>query len=291
MRQILVTSILALNLLSPVLAGGVQGCMERLAAFRALELDSLKPKADRKIGWRCKNWTVTDATKREGHCAGDWEQYDDIYPGGNSFNNFMTFIGDQHVDSTDWLKKKPDGSIDMDATAKYCYDKHSALPGNAKKVRNFEAHEVMKVDNDRFESYVEKLSDTVNKIPDEVGDGDKAKAKQIRSEFHATQERVNQIRIGDHGKHLIKDAKKKLKAFTIETRVVGKNPVDNRDMSTIDWAKTANTAKNDLGFSKEETRIAINDYNNKNYAKRNEAEHRSVIRAYIKADAKAKKCL
>ncbi len=289
MRHFIAYSLVALNLLSPVvLAGGVQGCMERVLGYRALEADSLKPKGDRKIGWRCKDWEVTDAEKREGKCKGTWEQYSDVYS-ETSFNNFMKFIGDEHVDSSDWLKKKPDGSIDMDKTAANCYNKHTSA--NA-KVRNFEAHEVFKTDNDRFETYVEKVSDAVNKAPDEVADGDKAKAKEIRSNFNELSQRVQDVRVGDHGKHLIKDATKKLKGkLDIETRTLGKDPLNsNVDLKTVDWAKTAQKGIAS-GKSKNEVRDLINDYNKEYYTKRNPAEHRSVVRSYIKAGSKAKKCI
>ncbi|KAJ3495625.1 hypothetical protein NLG97_g3257 [Lecanicillium saksenae] len=288
MRQAIALSLVALNLLSPVLAGGAQGCMERVLAYRALEIDSLKPKGDRRIGWRCKNWEVTDEAKREGKCKGSWEQYSDVYS-SNNFNDFMKFIGDQHVDSDDWLKKKPDGSIDIDKTAANCYDKHTKAGA---KVRNYSAHEVMKVDNDRFEPYVEKLSDAVDKTPDEVGDGDKAKAKEIRSNFAELSQRVQDVRVGDHGKHLIKDATKKLKGkLTIETRIIGKDPLNaSVDLKTVDWAKTAQT-NIAAGVSKADVRTAIDDFNKDYYTKRNPAEHRSVIRAYIKAGSKAKKCI
>ncbi|KAJ4155309.1 hypothetical protein LMH87_000563 [Akanthomyces muscarius] len=289
MRQFIVYSVVALNLLSPtVLAGGVQGCMERVLGYRALEADSLKPKADRKIGWRCTDWEVTDAEKREGKCKGSWEQFSDVYS-DTSFNNFMKFIGDQHVDASDWLKKKADGSIDIDKTASNCYNKHTAA--NA-KVRNFEAHEVFKTDNDRFESYVEKLSDTVSKAPDEVPDADKDKAKDIRANYYELSQRVQDVRVGDHGKHLIKDATKKLKGqLDIETRTLGKDPLNtNVDLKTVDWAKTAQKGIAS-GKSKQEVRNLIDGFNKEYYKKRNPAEHRSVVRSYIKAGGKAKKCI
>lgn len=286
MRKFIAYSIVALNILSPVLAGGVQGCMERVVAYRGLEADSLKPKGDRKIGWRCKNWEVTDEAKREGKCNGDWEQYSDVYS-TNNFNDFMRFIGDQHVDSSNWLIKKSDGSIDMDKTAANCYDKHTKA---GDKVRNFAAHEVLKTSNDRFESYVQDLSDIVDKTPDEVSDGDKEKAKEIRGNFHDLSERVREARVGDHGKHLIKDATKKLKPMKVEVRVLGKDPLNSSvDLKTVDWAKTAQTAVAG-GMSKKDMRKAIDDYNKAYYSKRNPAEHRSVVRAYIKSDAKFKKC-
>lgn len=76
------------------------------------------------------------------------------------------FVG--FSNGSNWLIKSL-GSIDPGKTAANCYDKHTKA---GDKVRNYAAHEVLKTNNDRFESYVQHLSDIVDKTPGEVGDGD-----------------------------------------------------------------------------------------------------------------------
>lgn len=62
-------------LITTALAGGYQGCLERLLLFYAYEIDELNDPNDRKLGFKCKRW---DDKKKE--CMAVKDPKDDTKP-------------------------------------------------------------------------------------------------------------------------------------------------------------------------------------------------------------------
>lgn len=268
--------------------------MERVLSYRGLEIESLKSLTnDRKIGWRCTNWHETDATTRRGQCVGSWEHYSDVY-GEPDFNNFLRFIGDPEsaIGSTSWLKQKADGSIDLDKTAKYCWDKYSATP--ERKAPNFPPHNVMKTDTDSWAKFVGALSDIVAKAPDDLPSHAKGQAREIRSNFMEMQRRVLELRLADHGVTLNRKAKRALLPALPKGIVFddyGANILDARyRYSFPNWAKTAKLHL-DFGFTKDAVLSIIGDFTKDYYDARTPRDHRAVLRAYQRGEARARKCV
>ncbi|KAI0882846.1 uncharacterized protein GGS22DRAFT_168931 [Annulohypoxylon maeteangense] len=233
-----VTLVLVLSHLSAVLAGGYQGCLERVQLFNAYEIDGLNAEADQTIGFKCAK-----ADTKTKSCT----QWNACKPKKNSgrtrcnFDDLMVFLGKAPT-TTGWSVNDSSGKLDPEGTAKQCYKLFTSAPGKNPKVPNFPPHVAVK-DAWEFNDYIKRVGDTVNKTYKNKGNSDN---RNLFDSFDTTTEKVSESRAGDHGPHLIDAARTQLGgAMDIKTESVGggSNPATGETWETVDWRETAAQAK------------------------------------------------
>ncbi|KAK2612376.1 hypothetical protein QQS21_001640 [Conoideocrella luteorostrata] len=265
------------------LAGGVHGCMERITAWQAYEVDGLRPEADQTIGFKCVKWEEIDGRKK-GQCKDDhWTRCKSKGQTRCHYDDFIRFLG-KHPGGKNWQVLRPDGSMDIEASSKKCVDAHKA---KNQKTYNFPAYNVnKKTTHNVFERYVLDLAKSVDNTVQVVNT---PAAQEKAAQFDRTSKRVLELRVGDHGAHAIDDAKAKLGGqMHIYTRDVGMDFGDNsKQMKAVDWHATAKAA---IASSVPNVQQTIKTYHNGFYGDVSPKTHRSVVRSYKTAEKRSHKC-
>ncbi|KAI0181181.1 hypothetical protein GGR52DRAFT_21744 [Hypoxylon sp. FL1284] len=276
--------VLLLTRLSVVLAGGYQGCLERVLLYNAYQVDGLNDEKDQTIGVKCaqadpkthecKKWITCQPKRNSGRTR-------------CNFDELVVFLGKTPTPK-DWAVNDSSGNLDPEATAKNCYDKFTNAQGKNPKVPNFPPYVAVK-DAWEFNDYIKRVGDTVNNAWSKKGNNDN---KKLWDDFDKTMDLVSESRTGDHGPHLIDEARAQLGSkFEIITEDVGsgKNPATGETWQTVNWRETARQAK-EKGIENVDKDIqgflkGLYGGNNKQ-AK----DHRVVISSYKRVIDKSKSC-
>ncbi|KAI1209374.1 uncharacterized protein F4807DRAFT_426490 [Annulohypoxylon truncatum] len=279
-----VTLFLVLAHLSAVLAGGYQGCLERVLLFNAYEIDGLNDEADQTIGFKCaKPDTKNKSCSKWNACT----------PKRNSgrtrcnFDELMVFLGKAPT-QTGWSVDDSDGKLDPEGTAKQCYKIFTTAPGKNPKVVNFPPHVAAK-DAWEYNDYIKRITNTVNNTYKNKGNiGNRG----LWTSFDTTMAKVSEARAGDHGPHLIQAANDALSSkMDIQTQDLGsgKNPATGEVWKTVDWKETAKQAKAKgvPDVDKEIQGFLKDFYGGTNKQAR---DHRVVIQSYKRATDKSLSC-
>ncbi|KAI1410090.1 hypothetical protein F5Y13DRAFT_76873 [Hypoxylon sp. FL1857] len=233
-----VTLFLVLPHLSAVLAGGYQGCLERVLLFNAYEIDALNDATDQTIGVKC-----VKADPKTKSCT-KWDTCAPKQTTGRkrcNFDELMVFLGKTPTPKG-WSVNDSSGKLDPEGTAKQCYKLFTTAQGKNPKVPNFPPYVAVK-DAWEFNDYIKRVGDTVNKVYKSKGNMDN---RRLWESFDATLAKVSESRAGDHGPHLIQEAKASLGGkMDIQTQSLGtgKNPATGDVWETVDWKETAKQAK------------------------------------------------
>ncbi|XDG05349.1 hypothetical protein ABKA04_004964 [Annulohypoxylon sp. FPYF3050] len=275
---------LLLSHLSVVLAGGYQGCLERILLYNAYEIDGLNPEADQKIGFKC----VSKPDEKAKTCD-KWEACKPKKNSGRTrcnFDDLVFFLG-KSPGPTGWTINGPDGKMDIEATATNCYKKYTS-GGKKAKVPNFPPWVAMK-DKWEFNDYIKSIGNTVNNAYKDKGNTGN---KGLWDNFDATLAKVAESRSGDHGPFLVKEAKAKLGGkmeVKIQNVGSGKNPATGETWETVDWKGTAEAAKaKGVPDVDKEIQGFLKDF----YAKtnKNARDHRVVMQSYKRVDDRSQSC-
>ncbi|KAM5479538.1 hypothetical protein McanCB56680_005466 [Microsporum canis] len=226
-------------LAASVIAGGYQGCLERVLLFYAYQIDELNNPKDRTLGFACKKWD--DSAKK---CTNnDWKECKGKGGGRCNFNELMASLG--RARPNDKLVGPPGSnqattSPDIDETAKVLNQHYIT---NVGKVPNYPAYKVLKDSDGNYNRLLEHLGNVVNNAA-----GHKTAANTFLWEkFDSSLEKVIVARVGDHGKHLITAAKAALgPKMDVVLENLGSNPAKPSEIwETVDWAATEEKAEKD----------------------------------------------
>ncbi|KAI2471449.1 hypothetical protein F4781DRAFT_111731 [Annulohypoxylon bovei var. microspora] len=273
------------HLSSAVLAGGYQGCLERVLLFNAYEIDGLNDVGDQTVGFKCaKANTETKTCNKWNACA----------PKRNSgrtrcnFDELMVFLGKAPT-QTGWTVNDSDGKLDPVETAKKCYTLFTTHPGKNPKVPNFPPYVAVK-DTWEFNDYIKRVTDTVNNTYKNKGGSDN---RGLWDRYDTTLAKVSEARSGDHGPYLIEAAKAKLGSkMDIQIQKLGpdgKNPATGEAWETVDWRETVSQAKaKGVPDVDKEIRGFLDDFYGAN--KKTARDHLEVIRSYKRATDRNLKC-
>ncbi|KAJ4416953.1 hypothetical protein N0V85_002070 [Neurospora sp. IMI 360204] len=241
------------HLLVAVWAGGYQAGLERIWLWQAYQIDELNAEADRKVGMRCPSYK---SHFKPPACAVPWVPC--VGAGGRcSFDELMDFIqpsdaapaAPQDLNNpeaprpqTQWAVYDANKEIDIKATAKNIYKinkgRDADVPG----------HQKLKGAGESYPDFVKKLSQTVDDTYKAHDDADKDLWKQ----FDDLREEIRVARVGDHGKHLLEAAKKKLGSkYELVKERLGRNPATKKAWDTLDLEATVakNTKVDEKGVS------------------------------------------
>ncbi|KAI1079781.1 hypothetical protein F5B20DRAFT_590323 [Whalleya microplaca] len=279
-----ITLFLVLSHLSAVLAGGCQGCLERVLLFNAYEIDGLNDAKDQTIDFKCAKW---DPKTKE--CT-QWNACTPKKKSGRTrcnFDDLIVFLGRAPVQDG-WSVNDSDGKLDPEETAKQCHHLFMAAPGKNPKVYNFPPYVAVK-DTREFNGYIKRVGDTVNNAYKNKGNSDN---RGLWDSFDTTLAKVSEARAGDHGPYLVQEAKAKLGGkMDIQTQIVGtgKNPATGDVWETVDWNETAKQAKAKglPDVDKEIQGFLKTFYNGGNKEAKN---HRVVIQSYKRLTDRSQSC-
>ncbi|KAI2782389.1 hypothetical protein F4815DRAFT_463088 [Daldinia loculata] len=275
---------LVLSHLSAVLAGGYQGCLERVLLFNAYEIDGLNDEQDQTIGFKCAK-----ADTKTKSCT----QWNACKPKKNSgrtrcnFDDLMVFLGKTPIPNG-WSVNGSDGKLDPEGTAKQCYKLFANGLGKNPKVPNFPPYVAVK-DAWEFNDYIKRVGDTVNNTYKNKGNSGN---RGFWDSFDATLDKVSEARAGDHGPHLVQEAKAQLGGkmdIQIQKLGSGNNPATGEVWETVDWKETAKQAK-DKGVpdvDKEIQGFLKNFYGGSN---KQAKDHRVVIQSYKRVTDRSRSC-
>lgn len=222
-----------------VSAGGFQGCLERIWAFQAYELDELNPPENRNLGYKCSLWDFPSKT-----CAGSWIPCSGTAHGGRcTYDEFIGSLGRTNG-LTNWGVYHPGtNNFDIDASARRCKEYYSTIGRG--KVPNFPAFHVLKYANGDFNRYTERLS----RIMDDTWRAHGHANNRARfTLLDATRNRIMVIRDADHGKQLIDPARTRLGGeMTVVITDFGQDPMHpndpNQRLLAFDFRGTALAAR------------------------------------------------
>lgn len=273
-----ITPLLILFHLSAVLAGGYQGCLERILLWNAYQIDGLNDVADQTIGFKCVKWNDKDKT-----CPA-WQACKPKKNSGRdrcNYDELIVSLGRAPTDK-DWGVFDSNGNMDTVETAKKCYTRYTTAPGKNPKVYNFPPYTCLKNSNNVFNDYIERMGDVVdNTYKNKATDANRG----LFDSFDATLAHVSEARAGDHGPYLVKEAQDKLGGkmeIQIQNVGTGKNPATGEPWETVDWNETANKAKaNGVANVDKEIADFLDGFygpNGNNQAK----DHHAVINSYKK---------
>ncbi|KAF2730200.1 hypothetical protein EJ04DRAFT_555577 [Polyplosphaeria fusca] len=256
-----------------VLAGGYQGCLERVHLFQAYEIDGLMQHGDRILGWGCNpkswqnkkcqndDWSECKGSRTDGRCTFD-ELMHFMEP-GNKANTWNAGV------------YQPNGRIDAEKTAVKCYQRYQARKS---PVKNFPPWKAIKGNVHEFNDYIRKVSDRVDFVYRKQIDSSN---NDLFKDFDGTRDKINKARAGDHGKHLIDAARKAVGLIYVQD--LGKDPTTGEDMETVDWAKTAQNGDKDI-------RSRIRNFLNGFYSNKAAREHLAVFKSYKYGNDRAVTC-
>ncbi|KAL2138563.1 hypothetical protein VTI28DRAFT_6600 [Corynascus sepedonium] len=291
------------NLFTAVWAGGYQGCLERVALYKAYEIDWYSSNSDKaglvdvRMGFRCNEFDET-----ESKCKGGWTPcHGSLDNGGCTYDEFMDFIEPVKVPRSEgesW------GVIDSETkrlkikeTAIKCYELYGAAPdpsgsGKTRKVSNYKAYNVMKGASPDFNDLLIKMGDLVNDLYVRKGTWI---PKDLFDDFDEAWRQLTVARTGDHGPYLIKEAKKQLgETMTIVTENLGANPVGGGDWETVDWAATVKKAREngieDAGKLVKDMLQELYHGDQTSFKYRSARSHRQVMKSAKMVTAKSRRC-
>lgn len=273
-------SLLAVSYLSvTALAAGFQGCLERIWAFQAYELDELNAPEDRYIGFKCNFWG-----DREKRCMGKWIPCSGTAHAGRcNFDEFIVSLG-RAPKPTGWAVYHPGTErIDIDETARLC---HSRYTGKRPNVPNFPAQHVLYGHRGSFNKYTERMSRIVDETYRKHG---RANNRDRFDNLDATMDRIMVIREGDHGGFVIEEAEKKLGPYMkVEVEDLGPDPLDpNKRLKAFDFRATALRARADgVDHYVQKLRTFATEF----YSGETARKHLVLNRIYRKAKDRAVSC-
>ncbi|KAH9871193.1 hypothetical protein J1614_006769 [Plenodomus biglobosus] len=284
-----------LSLLTVVWAGGYQGCLERVFMYQAYLIDGINPPNDQIMGWQCIGRNFNAGTRT---CLpGGWVRTPGYAPNSRiSYDKFIYSLSTKTTRGRLWSVTGPDGSLDIEKTAKKTYDEYSkpvpgGNPANAFP-RNFGANTFMK-ETVEWNDCIKKASKMVERTYRMNKATLTDKQKKLFRDYDTTRDLVLMARIGDHGGFLIADAKKQLdpKGIDIVTKKIGTNPIpDGSVWVTVDWKETIKKAE-DAGKAnakKEVQAVAKQIYMAR---PRNDARlHKQVMDSYRQAQDRKPNC-
>lgn len=112
------------------------------------------------------------------------------------------------------------------------------------------------------------------------------KNHMLFEQFDNTRDKINIARTGDHGDHLIEEAREHMKGV-VYTKSIGKNPATNEDWRTVDWAETARRGR----ANGDNVAANIRDFRRAFYGPGSAAlHHLQVIRSYKYTNDRAVSC-
>lgn len=229
------------------------------------------------MGFRCFNYD----TKAE-ECIDDkWKECKSTRKGRSrdrcNFNDLMIVMG-KAPPGSEWI---PGGTgpaqdtttPDIDGTAKNIWDSYQK---RGKPIPNFQPYKAIRGGTEDFIKYIRELENVVIKTASKKT----ATSAHLWDEFNTVLDKIQEARIGDHGRHVISAAQTKLPALdpriVIMRKDLGYNPISVplTKWQVIDWEVTAaRSGVDNFETLKDEFE---EDYYNSETAK----DHRVVIRAY-----------
>ncbi|KID93429.1 hypothetical protein MAJ_10608, partial [Metarhizium majus ARSEF 297] len=178
-----------------VWAGGLQGCMERVLAFQAYEIDGLNPQEIRSIGVSCSRW---DHTAKK--CVGTWNTCKGSRPGGRcTYDEFLQPLKNMPTPKGWAVYQTGTTRLDAERTAQLCFQRYTNAPGN-RGVRNFQSFNVIRNEKGEFNAYVERMGQIVD---DAYANHRTNDNKDLFTDFDATRDRIAVLRMADHHRSLI----------------------------------------------------------------------------------------
>ncbi|KAF2819904.1 hypothetical protein CC86DRAFT_471573 [Ophiobolus disseminans] len=280
-----------------VWAGGYQGCLERVLMYQAYLIDEINPPNERIMGFQCKGSDWDQKNKRCTRTGGFTEVTTGTGPRGRmTYDEFLKSLGKVKRGQTYGVFTS-DGSLDIKATALSTYNAYTSVqPGqdpNSATVKNFGANTIMK-DTGEWNDAIKKSSQVVERAYRNKGlltdDQKKLFPDKLFTAFDETSKLTLEARIGDHGEHLIQEARNSLnpQGITVETKRIDGNPGagGGATWDTVDWTKTI-TAAEASGMADARTKVqtaAKGIYANHADGTRNVArEHLNVIKSFQRA--------
>lgn len=258
------------------IAGGYQGCLEKIWLFKAYEIDGLNPAGQRTLGFGCVAWN--DATKT---CTNNnWEECGGRGGGRCDFGEFVHFLGRAN-NQNNWAVPAT-GDMDVVETAKNCVARYTNAAGRV-RVYNAPPFKAMQ-GTIEYNDFIMKVSKVVEDTW-KAGRHNDAN-KHMWTNFDSVREQIINARAGDHGAHLITRAQSVLGgSMTIQTQDLGENPMDRTMWKTVDWKETARTA------TVADADTAIRNFLKGFYAGGGTPrEHQKVIQSYKRATDKSISC-
>jgi hypothetical protein len=177
------------------IAGGYQGCLEKIWLFKTNKIDGLNPVGQRTLGFKCITWnepskTCTNNTWVE--CAGRTGRCD--------FGELVKFLGRAN-NQNNWVVPAT-GDMSVVETARNCVARFTDARGRV-RVYNAPPHKILK-DSYEYNDYIMKVSKVVEDTWTAGRHNDAN--KHMWENFDNVREQTISARAGDHGAHLITSA-------------------------------------------------------------------------------------
>lgn len=254
-----------------VIAGGYQGCLEKVWLFKAYEIEGLNP-GPHSLGWKCKAWDDASNTCRNNEwmeCVGRR----DAHPRCD-FGEFMHHMG--KADGSIAWAVPATGNMNAVETAKNCVFRFGRNRGG---VPNTPPYKIMK---DTIE-----WNDMVMKVSKIVDDTWKAGRHNVDNEhmwdsFDDVREKIILARTGDHGPYAIARTEAELgDKFEIHRQNLGENPMTYQQWETVDWKETGLKAIDaGIGDGVEQVRNFLHKFYGKETWGTEPRAHMRLIRTY-----------
>lgn len=249
------------------IAGGYQGCLEKIWLFRAYEIDGLNPAAQRTLGWKCKEWA-------DNKCKNDdWEECTGR-AGRYNFSEFVHFLGKTN-NQYGWSIPAI-GEMDNAETAKRCVARFGRRVCNAPPWR------AMK-NTVEYNDFLMK----VNKVVDDTWRAGlhTTNNEHMWVKFDDLRLQIIQARAGDHAPFVTEAAQNKLgpDRIVLRPKPLGWNPMKQEPWTGIDWPETIAYARARAGILDAHTKVL--EFLREFYAPTNKQakDHLDVINSYKRA--------
>lgn len=236
--QLRFLSLALLQHAASVWAGGYQGCMERVQAFQAYEIDELNVPELRTIGYQCSRWVRATRT-----CAGTWVACQGSRPGGRcTYDEFLRTLR-RLPTPNNWAVYQPGTTrLDADRTAQLCLQRYENQGRNG-RVPNFHSYDVIKGERGEFNAYVERIGQVVD---DTCANSRTEQNKYLFEHYDATRDRIAVLRIADHHRNLIPKMQTHFaNDFEVHIQDLGPDPArPNERLQVVDFKTTVLAARN-----------------------------------------------
>ncbi|KAF3484077.1 uncharacterized protein GIQ15_03401 [Arthroderma uncinatum] len=226
-----------------VIAGGYQGCIERVLLFYAYQIDELNDPKDRILGFACKKWDFMPVSPE---CKNnEWKECKGKGGRRCNFNELMASLGKARPNhklvgppGADQFTTTPD----IDETSKVLYHHYTSMVKNM-IVPNYPAYKAMKGADMDYNRYLERPGKLVNDAAMHKTEAN----KHLWEKYDSSLEKIKAARAGDHGRFLVPAAKADLGSkMEVVLEHLGSNPVKPSEVwETVDWAATEEKAKKD----------------------------------------------
>jgi hypothetical protein len=243
------------------IAGGYQGCLEKIWLFRAYEIDGLNPPAQQTLGWRCPRWI-------DHACQVKWEACTGV-AGRCNFGEFVRFLGRAN-NQYGWAFPSI-GEMNNEETARRCVARFPRAVYNAPPWR------AMK-NTVEYNDFINK----VNKVVDDTWRaGLHTNNEHMWARFDDLRFQIIRARAGDHAPFLTDAAQANLgpKGIILRPKPLGYNPMNQQPWTGIDWPETVAYARDRAGILDADVKVL--DFFREFYAPNTQArEHLDVINSY-----------